>query len=175
ILPACLAYIGLFYIVHLEAVKLGLKPMVALKPRPFTEKLKGLGLGLSGSIVVLCLVYYAIVGARAALGDNAGWLVSLIMAALYVVATWQAARAPDLPPDIDIENPVRPETWPTVRAGLHFLIPIGVLIWMLMIDETSPSLAAFWGCATLLFLMVTQHVLVSSFRGRPGEAAASLG
>src|SRR5690606_37359346 len=119
-------------------------------------------------------VYYAVIGARAALGEQAGWLVSLIMAVLYVVATWQAARAPDLPPDIDINNPVRPQTWPTVQAGLHFLIPIGVLIWMLMIDETSPSLAAFWGCATLLFLMITQHVLISLFRGRAGEVLSGL-
>jgi TRAP transporter 4TM/12TM fusion protein len=175
ILPACLAYIGLFYIVHLEAVKLGLKPMVAAQQdRSRSTRMKALGLGLFGSIVVLCLVYYAVIGARAALGEQAGWLVSLIMAVLYVVATWQAARAPDLPPDIDIENPVRPQTWPTVQAGLHFLIPIGVLIWMLMIDETSPSLAAFWGCATLLFLMVTQHVLIGLFRGKAGDAAAGL-
>jgi TRAP transporter 4TM/12TM fusion protein len=174
ILPACLAYIGLFYIVHLEALKLGLDPMLAPTRRSFADKLKGYGLGLFGSIAVLCLVYYAVLGARALLGENAGWLVSLILGALYVLATWQVARAPDLPQDIDIRNPVRPETWPTVRAGLHFLIPIGVLIWMLMVDETSPSLAAFWGCATLLFLMLTQHVLVSLFRGRPGELLADL-
>src|SRR5690606_30922670 len=105
---------------------------------PFAAKAKALGLGLSGSIVVLCLVYYAVIAARTALGENAAWLVGLIMIALYVIATWQAARAPDLPLDIDIENPVRPQTWPTVRAGLHFTLPIGVLIWMLMVDETSP-------------------------------------
>src|SRR5690606_26605697 len=174
ILPACLAYIGLFYIVHLEALKLDLKPMLAQQPKPVIDKLKGYGLGLFGSIVVVCLVYYAVLGARAMLGESAAWLVTLIMGALYLVATWQAARAPDLPQDIDIRNPVRPETWPTVRAGLHFLIPIGVLIWMLMVDETSPSLAAFWGCATLLFLMITQHVLIGLFRGRAGEAVAGL-
>src|SRR5690606_34402803 len=148
------------YIVHLEALKLGLEPMLAPQKRSLGDKFKGYGLGLFGSIVVVCLVYYAVLGARSMLGENAGWLVALIMGALYVLATWQVARAPDLPHDIDIRNPVRPETWPTVRGGLHFLIPIGVLIWMLMIDETSPSLAAFWGCATLLFLMITQHVLV---------------
>lgn len=174
ILPACLAYIGLFYIVHLEALKLGLEPMIAAQKRPFADKLKSYGLGLFGSVAVMCLVYYAIIGARTILGENASWLVSLIMAALYLLATWQVARAPDLPHDIDIHSPVRPETWPTVRAGLHFLLPIGVLIWMLMIDETSPSLAAFWGCATLLFLMLTQHALVSLFRGRPGDLVASL-
>src|SRR5690606_35756169 len=174
ILPASLAYIGLFYIVHLEALKLGLEPMIAAQKRSVAEKLKGYGLGLFGSIVVICLVYYAVIGARAMLGEDAGWLVALIMGALYVVSTWQVARAPDLPLDIDIRNPVRPETWPTVRAGLHFLIPVGVLIWMLMVDETSPSLAAFWACACLLFLMVTQHVLVGLFRGRAGDMGSGL-
>ncbi len=148
--------------------------MVAPQKRPIADKLKGYGLGLFGSIVVICLVYYAIIGARAVLGEDAGGVVALILGVLYLVSTWQVARAPDLPQDIDIRNPVRPETWPTVRAGLHFLIPIGVLIWMLMVDETSPSLAAFWGCATLLFLMLTQHALVGLFRGRAGELLAGL-
>jgi TRAP transporter 4TM/12TM fusion protein len=174
ILPAVLSYIGLFYIVHLEAVKLGIKPMLAAAPRPFGDKLKAVGLGASGSIIVMCLVYYAILGSRAVLGDNAGWAIILIMALLYLLSTWQAAKAPDLPLDIDIHNPVRPQTWPTVRAGLHFLIPIGVLIWMLMIEETSPSLAAFWACVTLLFLMITQHVLISLFRGEVGKVGAGL-
>ena len=174
ILPAVLSYIGLFYIVHLEAVKLDLKPMIAAQPRPLVDKAKALGLGVSGSILVMCVVYYAILGARLALGDNAGWAVGVIMAVLYLLSTWQASKAPDLPLDIDIRNPVRPQTWPTVRAGLHFLIPIGVLIWMLMVEETSPSLAAFWACVTLLFLMVTQHVLISLFRGEAGRVAAGL-
>jgi TRAP-type uncharacterized transport system fused permease subunit len=34
-----------------------------------------------------------------------------------------------------------------VKAGLHFLIPIGVLIWCLMIEELSPALSAFWATA----------------------------
>jgi len=39
---------------------------------------------------------------------------------------------------------VLPPTWPTVKAGLHFLIPVGVLIWCLMVEEMSPGLSAFW-------------------------------
>jgi TRAP transporter 4TM/12TM fusion protein len=174
ILPAVLSYIGLFYIVHLEAVKLDMKPMIAARPSTFAHRVKWLGLGVSGSVVVMCLVYYAILGARLALGEEAGWAIALIMAVLYLLATWQAAKAPDLPLDIDVRNPVRPEGWPTVRAGLHFLIPIGVLIWMLMVEETSPSLAAFWACATLLFLMLTQHALISLFRGKVGQTMAGI-
>ena len=53
-----------------------------------------------------------------------------------------------------------------MKAGLHFLIPIGVLIWALMIDELSPSLSAFWATVTLMALMVTQRVLTAIFRKR---------
>ena len=54
---------------------------------------------------------------------------------LYGLSLQQAARSPDLPDDIDIDNPVARDTWPTVRAGLHFLLPIGTLIWCLMVEE----------------------------------------
>ena len=61
----------------------------------------------------------------------------LLLAALYVYTVYVASKCPDLPADINVDNPVLPETWPTVKAGLHFLIPIGMLIWALMIDELS--------------------------------------
>ena len=37
-LPAILSYIGLFYIVHLEAVKLGMRPIIRREPRPWKER-----------------------------------------------------------------------------------------------------------------------------------------
>ncbi len=46
---------------------------------------------------------------------------------------------PDMPTEIDVKNPMLPPTWPTVKAGLHFLIPVGVLIWCLMVEELSPG------------------------------------
>ncbi|MGH7184995.1 MAG: TRAP transporter permease, partial [Pseudomonadota bacterium] len=81
-----------------------------------------------------------------------------------------ASKCPDLPPDIDVDNPVQPETWPTVKAGVHFLIPIGMLIWCLMIEELSPALAAFWATAVLIVLMATHRPLTVLFRGQAGAA-----
>ena len=81
------------------------------------------------------------------------------------MALRQAAVSPDLPEDIDVHHPQRLETWPTVRAGLHYLIPIGVLIWCLMVEEMSPALSAFWACATLIVLMLTQRPLLGLLRG----------
>ncbi|MGE0801772.1 MAG: TRAP transporter permease [Lautropia sp.] len=175
ILPAVLSYIGLFYIVHLEALKLDMKPMVGAGPaRSHADRLKGVALGVAGTIAVMCILYYVILAIRAALGAAAGPAVTAVLVVAYLIATWQAAKAPDLPTEIDVKNPVRPPTWPTVRAGLHFLIPIGVLIWLLMVDETSPSLAAYWACVTLLALMVTQHALIALFRGQAGQTVAGI-
>ena len=53
-----------------------------------------------------------------------------------------AGARPDLPEDID-DNP-RPLDLADGAAGLHFLIPIGTLIWCLMVEEMSPALSAFW-------------------------------
>ena len=60
---------------------------------------------------------------------------------------------------IDVDNLILPKAWPTVKAGLHCLIPIGVLVWCLMIEELSPALAAFWATMILILLMLSQRPL----------------
>jgi TRAP transporter 4TM/12TM fusion protein len=173
-LPALISYIALFYIVHLEALKLGLEPTASARKRPFHQKLTAWGLGLSGSIVVCSLIYWVAEGAKNLFGPVAApWVLGVLLAALYVYTVWVAARCPDLPQDIDVDNPVLPDTWPTVKAGLHFLIPIGVLIWCLMIEELSPALSAFWATATLIALMATQRPLTAFFRGKRRLATAA--
>jgi len=98
-------------------------------------------------------------------------MLSFLLGALYVWTVYVASKCPDLPPDINVDNPVQPETWPTVKAGLHFLIPIGTLIWCLMIEELSPALAAFWATAVLIVLMATHRPLTVLFRKRAGAIA----
>ncbi len=163
-LPAVISYISLFYIVHLEALKLGMKPMAKAREQTLGQRALGWGLGVSGTIVVCMVIYWVAEAVKFAFGAAAPWILGLLLAALYVYTVYVAAKCPDLPPDIDVENPVLPATWPTVKAGLHFLIPIGVLIWALMVDELSPSLSAFWATVTLMVLMVTQRVLTAFFR-----------
>jgi TRAP transporter 4TM/12TM fusion protein len=95
--------------------------------------------------------------------------------ALYLISVREAANSPDLPDDIDVDNPKPLDTWPTVRAGLHFMLPIGTLIWSLMIDELSPSLSAFWAIVVLVALMVTQRPLIALFRRKPQGALLAQG
>ncbi|MGE4243329.1 TRAP transporter permease [Ramlibacter sp.] len=171
LLPALLSYIGLFYIVHLEALKMGMEPLVRRTGRPLRAAALRWGLGLSGTIVVVAALYYLLQGVKLAFGSAAPWVLAVVVAALYVAAIREAARCPDLPQDIDIENPQVLDTWPTVRAGLHFLIPIGTLIWCLMVEEMSPSLSAFWAIAALVALMLTQRPLVAWLRRAPAQGA----
>ncbi|MBK9116875.1 MAG: TRAP transporter permease [Betaproteobacteria bacterium] len=166
ILPATLSYIGLFYIVHLEALKLGMQPLIRREPRSWHSRILRTLLGISGTVLVVCVLYYLLAGVDAAFGAAAPWVTSAIVGALYVFSVYMAAKSPDLPEDIDIDNPKPLETWPAVKAGLHFLLPIGMLIWCLMIEELSPSLSAYWAIVMLVVLMATQRPLIDLFRGR---------
>ncbi|MFA7667042.1 MAG: TRAP transporter permease [Burkholderiaceae bacterium] len=174
-LPAVISYIALFYIVHLEALKLGLEPTAAPRARSVGQKMLRWGLGLSGTVIVLALIYWVALGLQAVFGAAAPWLAAGLLLGLYVYLLKVAAGYPDLPDTIDVENPVLPDTWPTVRAGLHFLIPIGTLIWCLMIEEMSPPLSALWATVALLALMITQRPLIAIFRGQGGVAEAFAG
>ena len=167
ILPATLSYIGLLYIVHLEALKMNMRPIITRQPKTWGEVALRFGLGLSGSAMVVSLLYYLLAGIKAGLGAATPWAVGAVVLVLYGVSLQQAARCPDLPEDIDIDHPNPPDTWPTVRAGLHFLIPIGMLIWCLMVEEMSPSLSAFWAIASLIVLMLTQRPLTLALRRQP--------
>jgi TRAP transporter 4TM/12TM fusion protein len=169
LLPALLSYFGLFYIVHLEAVKMGMEPMIRRQARPWQTSALRFGLGLSGMVIVIGLLYYLFSAIDSLLGAATPYAIGAVMAGLYFYAIRQAALCPDLPEDIDIDNPRPLDTWPTVRAGLHYLMPIGTLIWCLMVEEMSPSLSAFWAIAVLVVLMLTQRPLVALLRRKPTQ------
>jgi TRAP transporter 4TM/12TM fusion protein len=173
-LPAVLSYISLFYIVHLEALKMDMRPFARVRERTRRETLVAWGLGISGTIVVMCAIYFIAEMVKRVAGEAAPWILGLLLMTLYVWSIRVAARCPDLPQDVDVNNPVLPATWPTVKAGLHFMIPIGVLIWCLMVEELSPALSAFWATVVLMALMVTQGPLITLFRGQKAAVAKEL-
>ncbi len=167
LLPASISYIALFYIVHLEALKLGINPMMSAgKPKTPLQKIAGWGMGIAGTVVVMALVYWIGIGVRSVAGASATPILLVLLLALYVWLLRIAARHPDLPTDISVTNPTRPEAWPTVRAGLYYLIPIGILVWCLAVDQLSAGLSAFWAVMSMLFQMVTQRPLIAFFRNQ---------
>ena len=166
-LPAILSYLGLFYIVHLEALKLDMQPIIKRQYRPRYQRWFRAGIAVSGSVILIAILYYALAFIKYLLGDFAICGAALFMLLVYVMAINQAARSQALPHDIDIDNPQVLDTWTTVKAGLHYLLPIGTLIWCLMIEELSPSLSAFWAVVVLITLMVTQKPCIAFIRKEP--------
>ncbi len=166
LLPAVISYISLFYIVHLEALKIGGTTLKRAGQRTRRQRLLGLGLGWSGAIIVICAIYYGILGALALFGSAAGWILTIAGLAIYVALLWYAARHPDLELD-DPSKPLihLPEPWAVARTGFHFIIPIVVLLWCLMAEELSPGLSAFWATLTIMGIVVTQRPLVALARG----------
>jgi len=165
-LPAIASYLALLYIVHLEAVKIGSQPLQR-ETMPMKMRLLRTGLGISSMIIVLCLLYYGVIAIQATFGPSAAWALALITAVIYVGTVWLASRYPNLELD-DPNAPVIhvPRAWDVARTGLDFLIPLVVLLWCLMVDQLSPGLSAFWGCATLIGIVLTRKPLIALFRGQ---------
>lgn len=175
ILPAVISYISLFYIVHLEAMKLGIEPMIGAGPeKTFRQKVIGWGIGISSIFIVLGAVYYIGTGVQALFGKTAVWVLLGIIIALYLYLLRVAAKHDDLAQDISVTDPVRPEPWPTVRAGLFFLIPIGILVWCLSIEQLSAGLSAFYAVCSLVVLMLTQRPLFAFFRNENNIAEETI-
>ena len=172
-LPAIISYIALFYIVDLEAVKIGSQPLMRSARHTRLQRWIRLGLGWSGSIAVMCAIYYGILAIQAVFGAAAPWLVAIAGIALYLVTLAYGARYPDLKLD-DPDAPITelPEAWAVARTGLHFILPIVVLLWCLMVEELSPGLSAFWATAAIIGITVTQRPIIAFFR-RQGLAAAT--
>lgn len=169
LLPALISYIALFYMVHLEAMKIGAEPLKRSLVRPVRERMLRQALGWSGTIAVICALYYAILGIKIVLGDAAPWALAVLGLGGYVALIAYAARFPDLKLD-DPSEPIihLPEAWDVARTGFHFLLPILVLLWCLMVEQMSPGLSAFWGTATIIGLLVTQRPLFALFRDPAG-------
>ncbi len=165
-LPAVISYIALFYIVHLEALKFDIQPLHRAVEPTWRQRLLGWALGLSGTMAAFALIYYSITGLKAIAGEQAGWVLAAFGLIAYEVLMAYSARHPDVPQD-DPNNPAvsLPLPWPTVRAGLHFFIPIVVLLWCLMAEELSPGLSAFWATVAAIVLVLAQPVMMSVFRG----------
>jgi len=168
-LPASISYIALLYIVHLEALKQGMQPIGNHQPKPWLRRLTGFAFGAALISGLSLAVYYGLGWLKPALGDYALPVISVLLAVVYLALLKIAASNPPLPD----ENPDKPLTeLPQTRAvllsGLHFLLPVVVLVWCLMIERLSPGLSAFWGSVMLVIILLTQRPLLSWLRADHG-------
>ncbi|MGD1876997.1 MAG: TRAP transporter permease [Kiloniellaceae bacterium] len=165
--PALISYIALVYIVHLEAMKAGMEGLPrASAPTPLIRFLLLLSFGIAAICALSLAVYYGMGWISVVAGDNAGYVVAALLAAIYAGIVRFCARYPDLELD-DPNAPIvsLPLVGPTVKSGIHFILPGVVLIWCLMVERLSPALSAFWATAFMIFIVLTQRPLFALFRG----------
>lgn len=54
----------------------------------------------------------------------------------------------------------------TLLGGVHFLIPIGFLLYQLIVLRHSPQLSAFWAIVALVVLIIVRNLVVSAREAR---------
>jgi TRAP transporter 4TM/12TM fusion protein len=60
-----------------------------------------------------------------------------------------------------------PNFFKTLRGGLHYLFPIGVLIYELVVPRHSPEMAAFRAIIAMFFIMLFQEPVMRYFNKEP--------
>ncbi|HUF86516.1 MAG TPA: TRAP transporter permease [Thermohalobaculum sp.] len=170
ILPALVSYIALVYIVHLEALKMGLKGLE--KPTravSLARKLIGFLTGFIGIAALTMAVYYGLGWIKTAMPGAAFQVVLVGLSVAYLGLLWLASRSPDLEMD-DPNAPITelPRAWEVGRTGLHFVLPIVVLIWCIVVERLSPALSAFWATLAMVAVALTQHPIKAIMRGEAG-------
>ena len=163
-IPAVISYIALVYIVHLEALK---RDMPALGPAANLGKMfLKIAIGFVVTGVAFTALIWAVGALRATAPAVSGWVILAVLIAAYVWMVRKAASHPDLA--LDDPNSGK-FTLPTVKevfpTGLHYLLPIVVLVWYLMVEMQSPAKSAFYAVAVMLGIIVTQRPLKALFRG----------
>ncbi|MGL6265115.1 TRAP transporter permease [Aeromonas jandaei] len=164
-LPAAISYIALLYIVHLEALKLGMQPIGNHQPKPWLHRLTGFAFGAALISGLSMAVYYGLGWLKPALGDYALPGIGLLLAIAYLSLLKIAASNDPLPAE-DPDKPLEelPNTRTVLLSGLHFLLPVVVLVWCLMVERLSPGLSAFWGTVMLVIILLTQRPLLNWLR-----------
>ena len=79
-------------------------------------------------------------------------------------------------PDLTVDDPTAPVVEipalkQTLLAGLHFLLPVALLIWCLLVETLSPGLSAFYASVFLIAILLTQKPLTAMFQ-RQGATRA---
>ncbi|MBX3634120.1 MAG: TRAP transporter permease, partial [Rubrivivax sp.] len=167
-LPAIATYISLFYIVHIEALKADIEGLPRATIRPLTARLMRAAFGIAAFLIVANLIYFGVYWIKAAFAGNAPTVVTIAIAVAYVALIAWRSRYPDLEPDDPDAEIVLPDAFTVARTGFHYLLPIVVLVWCLMIEHLSPGLSAFWALVPLIVIILTQDALTALFRGDYG-------
>jgi len=169
LVPALISYIALVYIVHLEACKLDLRGLPKLPSSlTFATKLIGVFGGFIGISVLVGLVHIVKTWISGAFPGFTLPYVIVVLSIVYLVLLWVASKRPDLEVD-DPDAPLveLPPAGATAITGLHYLLPIVLLLWCILPtpDKLSAHLSAFYACLAMITVTLTQRPLKAIMRG----------
>ena len=172
-IPAVISYIALVYIVHLEALKKGMPALGESKS--FAGMIVKFAIGFVVAGVAFTALIYGVGALESVLPDLTGPLMMLALAAVYVWLVAIASRKPDLEVDDPNDPEIRlPKVADIYSTGLHYVLPILVLVWFLMVERQSPARSAFFATALMILIILTQRPLKAMFRGRGGDVGSEL-
>lgn len=159
-LPAIISYIALLYMVHLEALKSGMQALKKPIKRTPAQGLIVFGITVTSIIILAGVIYYSVAWMKDIFGKDASIVLGVVLIIAYVWLLHYACQVPELEKDDPNAEVVSlPETSPTVKAGLHYLLPIVVLVWCLMVERLSPGLSAYWATLLMIFILATQKFI----------------
>lgn len=164
-LPAIISYIALVYIVHLEAVKTRM-PTLGNKVVSMGKTIGGMFAFFAGFALLCYATQFPVKLIVSMVPEGSGWILSVLLAAIYIWLVKLASAADDLEIDDPNAQVVElPDVAKIYKAGLYYLLPIIVLVYFLMIERKSPGLSAFWATFLLFGILLTQKPLKAFFRG----------
>jgi len=174
-LPAVISYIALVYIVHLEALKLNLQGMT--KPTAIgtaAQRLSGVLFGFLAMLILAGVVYFGLGWIKTAFPGMGFWSAVTLFLVAYLVLLFLASKRPDL----EVDDPNAPITelqrpGDVAITGYHYVLPIIILIWCILIERLSPTLSAYWATVAMIFVVLTQKPLKQIFRGQGGFIKAT--
>ena len=138
----------------------------AYTPKPIVQRLIGIAFIIAAICALSFGVYYGMGWIRTLFPDapatSSSRCSSRSMSACVYISSKETI--PELTNE-EGKDETLPLPGPTVRSGLHFILPVVVLVWALMVDRLSPGLSAFWAAAFMIFILLTQRPLLAMFRG----------
>ena len=164
ILPAFISYLALFYIVHLEAVKAGMKGLPK-RESTFIKKLASYALIIFGLCILSLAVYYGLGWIKIVFPKTAIWIISILILAAYIGLIKYASKYYLIALKNDLSKNISklPEVGPIIKSGLYFLLPLIILIWCLTVEKFSPGLSAFYALLSMMVIIITQRPLLAYF------------
>ncbi|KIX15109.1 TRAP transporter permease [Dethiosulfatarculus sandiegensis] len=162
--PAVISYMALFYIVHIEALKENIPVAKRVVESTFFKKAFLFATCLILVIVSSVCIYFVISGLKFVFGDYTVWAAILLVSVSYLLLLYLSSRQPDNLLGDEISLEAQKGVKSILLAGAYYVVPVGVLIWCLMVERFSPGFSVQWAILCLLVMLISQRPLVALFR-----------